>query len=299
MFMHTTRDNSLLGTMRFISRHEDNQVYGVLLPKAMTNQAMLNSDSYKIYYAIATGVEPLKTKKTQKKYDSAISFEETPSKKKPTKAKIDVPSTKIPVTKPKLIKKKASVKTDRGKSDGIDFQLGVLDEQQCKISGTYEGTGVKLGVPDVPKYDFASDKESWGDSGEDNNDDDDADDTKDDEGNNDGDDSDGNDDDDDNDVQQKDDGIFITQDKYVAEILKKFDFATMKIASTPMEPNKALVKDEEDDSVEIHLYRSMIGSLMYLTASRPDITFAIYTCARFQVTPKTSHLHAVKRALDT
>ncbi|GKC95576.1 putative ribonuclease H-like domain-containing protein, partial [Tanacetum coccineum] len=74
-------------------------------------------------------------------------------------------------------------------------------------------------------------------------------------------------------VQQKEDGIFISQDKYVAEILKKFDFATVKTASTPMEPNKALVKDEEADSVDVHLYRSMIGSLMYLTASRPDIIY--------------------------
>ncbi|GJX08771.1 putative ribonuclease H-like domain-containing protein [Tanacetum coccineum] len=94
---------------------------------------------------------------------------------------------------------------------------------------------------------------------------------------------------------KKEDGIFISQDKYVAKILKKFDFATVKTASTPMEPNKAFVKDEEADSVDVHLYRSMIGSLMYLIASRPDITFAVCACARFQVTPKTSHLHVVKR----
>ncbi|GKB29671.1 putative ribonuclease H-like domain-containing protein, partial [Tanacetum coccineum] len=72
-------------------------------------------------------------------------------------------------------------------------------------------------------------------------------------------------------VQQKKDGIFISQDKYVADILKKFDFATVKTTSTTMEPNKALIKDEEADSVDVHLCRSMIGSLMYLTASRPDI----------------------------
>ncbi|GJT34454.1 putative ribonuclease H-like domain-containing protein [Tanacetum coccineum] len=96
-------------------------------------------------------------------------------------------------------------------------------------------------------------------------------------------------------VQQKKDGIFISQDKYVADILKKFDFAIVKTTSTPMEPNKALIKDEEADSVDVHLYRSMIGSLMYLTASRPDIMFAVCACARFQVTPKMSHLHAVKR----
>ncbi|GKE77204.1 putative ribonuclease H-like domain-containing protein, partial [Tanacetum coccineum] len=81
-------------------------------------------------------------------------------------------------------------------------------------------------------------------------------------------------------VQQKEDRIFISQDKYVAEILKKFDIATMKIASTPMEPNKALVKDEEADNVDVHLYRSMIGLLMYLTTSRTDITFDVCACAR-------------------
>ncbi|GJZ11293.1 putative ribonuclease H-like domain-containing protein [Tanacetum coccineum] len=81
-------------------------------------------------------------------------------------------------------------------------------------------------------------------------------------------------------VKQKDEGIFISQDKYVADILKKFDFSTVKTASTPMETNKALLKDEEAADVDVHLYRSMIGSLMYLTASRPDIMFAVCTCAR-------------------
>ncbi|GJZ26663.1 retrovirus-related pol polyprotein from transposon TNT 1-94 [Tanacetum coccineum] len=73
-------------------------------------------------------------------------------------------------------------------------------------------------------------------------------------------------------VMQRDDGIFISQDKYVAaHILKKFDFVTMKTASTPIETNKALLKDKEAEDVDVHLYRSMIGSLMYLTAFRPDI----------------------------
>ncbi|GJR69430.1 putative ribonuclease H-like domain-containing protein [Tanacetum coccineum] len=89
-------------------------------------------------------------------------------------------------------------------------------------------------------------------------------------------------------VKQKDDGIFISQDKYVADILKKFDFVTVKIASTPIETNKALLKDEEAKDVDVHLYKSMIGSLMYLTASRPDIMFDVCACARFQVTPKDS-----------
>ncbi|GJV73293.1 putative ribonuclease H-like domain-containing protein, partial [Tanacetum coccineum] len=81
-------------------------------------------------------------------------------------------------------------------------------------------------------------------------------------------------------VKQKSDGIFISQDKYVVEIWKKFDFALVKAASTPMETNKALIKDEEGKDVDVHLYRSLIGSLMYLTASRPDIMFAVCACAR-------------------
>ncbi|GJX81660.1 putative ribonuclease H-like domain-containing protein [Tanacetum coccineum] len=96
-------------------------------------------------------------------------------------------------------------------------------------------------------------------------------------------------------VMQRDDGIFISQDKYMADILKKFDFSSVKTTSTLIETNKALLKNEEAEDVDVHLYRSMIGSLMYLTASRPDIMFAVCVCARFQVTPKTSHLHVVKR----
>ncbi|GKB77197.1 putative ribonuclease H-like domain-containing protein, partial [Tanacetum coccineum] len=96
-------------------------------------------------------------------------------------------------------------------------------------------------------------------------------------------------------VQQKEDGIFISQDKYVDEILKKFNYTDVKSASTPVDLEKPLVKDGDVDDVDVHLYRSMIGSLMYLIASRPDIMFAVCACARFQVTLKTSHLLAVKR----
>ncbi|GJT83798.1 putative ribonuclease H-like domain-containing protein [Tanacetum coccineum] len=96
-------------------------------------------------------------------------------------------------------------------------------------------------------------------------------------------------------VKQQPDGIFISQDKYVADILKKFDFWSIRTATTPIESNKPLVKDEDGVDVDVHVYRSMIGSLMYLTASRPDIMFAVCACARFQVTPKASHLNAVKR----
>nr|GEU41303.1 hypothetical protein [Tanacetum cinerariifolium] len=92
-----------------------------------------------------------------------------------------------------------------------------------------------------------------------------------------------------------DDGIFISQDKYVAEILRKFGFTDVKSASTLIETEKPLLKDPDSEDVDVHIYRSMIRSLMYLTLSRPDIMFAVCACARFQVTPKVSHLHAVKR----
>ncbi|GKA52378.1 putative ribonuclease H-like domain-containing protein [Tanacetum coccineum] len=95
-------------------------------------------------------------------------------------------------------------------------------------------------------------------------------------------------------VKQQPDGIFISQDKYVADILKKFDFCSIKTATTPIESNKPLVKDEDGVEVDVHEYRSMIGSLMYLTASRPDIMFAVCASARFQVSPKASYLHAVQ-----
>nr|GFA99783.1 putative ribonuclease H-like domain-containing protein [Tanacetum cinerariifolium] len=87
-------------------------------------------------------------------------------------------------------------------------------------------------------------------------------------------------------VKQKEDGIFISHDKYVTEVLRKFNFSDVKFASTPVDMEKILVKDADGDNVDVHLYRSMIRSLMYLTASRPDIMYAVCVCARFQVTPK-------------
>nr|GEX00817.1 hypothetical protein [Tanacetum cinerariifolium] len=96
-------------------------------------------------------------------------------------------------------------------------------------------------------------------------------------------------------VKQKKDEIFISQNKYVAEILKKFGLSEGKSASTPIDAEKPLLKDSDGEDVDVHTYRSMIGSLMYLTSSRPDIMFVVCACARFQVTLKILHLNAVKR----
>ncbi|GJR80034.1 putative ribonuclease H-like domain-containing protein [Tanacetum coccineum] len=96
-------------------------------------------------------------------------------------------------------------------------------------------------------------------------------------------------------LKQKPNGIFISQGKYVANILKKFDFCSIKTTTTLIVSNKPLVKYEDGVDVDVLVYMSMIGSLMYLIASRPDIMFVVCACARFQVTPKASHLNAVKR----
>ncbi|GJU93907.1 ribonuclease H-like domain, reverse transcriptase, RNA-dependent DNA polymerase [Tanacetum coccineum] len=90
--------------------------------------------------------------------------------------------------------------------------------------------------------------------------------------------------------------LFLAYASFMRLIVYQMDVKSAFLYGTiEEEPNKALVKDEEAEDVDVHLYRSMIGSLMYSTASRHDITFAIYACVRFQVTPKVSHLHAVKR----
>nr|GFA16246.1 uncharacterized mitochondrial protein AtMg00810-like [Tanacetum cinerariifolium] len=96
-------------------------------------------------------------------------------------------------------------------------------------------------------------------------------------------------------VKQKKDGIFISQDNYVAEILRKFRLTEGKSASTPIDTDKHLLKDPDGKDVDVHTYKSMIGSLMYLTSSRPDVMFAVCTYTCFQVTPNAPHLHAVKR----
>ena len=96
-------------------------------------------------------------------------------------------------------------------------------------------------------------------------------------------------------IKQTKEGIFINQAKYVKDLLKKFDFEGMKPLSTPMSSSIKIDKDENGKAVDITKYRGMIGSLLYLTASRPDIMYSVCLCARYQSNPKESHLNAVKR----
>ncbi|GKG11699.1 hypothetical protein Tco_0345936, partial [Tanacetum coccineum] len=89
--------------------------------------------------------------------------------------------------------------------------------------------------------------------------------------------------------------IFINQLKYVLESLKKYGFDSCDPVDTPMVEKSKLDKDKEGKAVDLSHYRSMIGTLLYLTASRLDLQFAICMCARYQVRPTKKHLNAVKR----
>nr|GEZ40386.1 uncharacterized mitochondrial protein AtMg00810-like [Tanacetum cinerariifolium] len=91
------------------------------------------------------------------------------------------------------------------------------------------------------------------------------------------------------------DDIFFYQSKYIKEMLKKFGLEDSKPIKTSMSSDTKLTKDEECESIDSTKYPGMIGSLLYLTASRPDIMFSVCLCTRFQEAPKTSHLEAVKR----
>nr|GEU98620.1 hypothetical protein [Tanacetum cinerariifolium] len=96
-------------------------------------------------------------------------------------------------------------------------------------------------------------------------------------------------------IKQVEDKVFFNQSKYVKEMLKKFWLEDSKPTKTPMSSKIKLTKDDEADSVDSSKYRGMIGSLLYLTASMPDIMFSVCLCARFQENPKTTHLEVVKR----
>jgi hypothetical protein len=98
-------------------------------------------------------------------------------------------------------------------------------------------------------------------------------------------------------VKQSSAGIFISQEKYLKEILKKFQMEDSSIVSTPMVVGCKLSKDDVSPDVDQRTYHSMIGSLLYITASRPDIMQAVGMVGCFQSAPKQTHLVAVKRIL--
>jgi hypothetical protein len=98
-------------------------------------------------------------------------------------------------------------------------------------------------------------------------------------------------------VKQMKDGNFLSQEKYTKDLLKRFNMEKCKPIKTPMPTNGHLDLDGGGNPVDQTLYHSIIGSLLYLTASRPDIMFSVCMCARFQSIPKKAHLRVVKKML--
>jgi hypothetical protein len=95
-------------------------------------------------------------------------------------------------------------------------------------------------------------------------------------------------------VKQMKQGTFLHQAKCTKDLMKKFNMAELKPVSTPMSSAASLCPDEEYEAVDQREYRSKIGSLLYLTATRPDIQFTVGLCARFQASPRSSHQTAVQ-----
>jgi hypothetical protein len=98
-------------------------------------------------------------------------------------------------------------------------------------------------------------------------------------------------------IKQMKDDNFICQTKYAKELVKKFDLNNCKTSKTPMTIDANLGVDQGEMSTDIHQYKAMIDSFLYLTVSRPDIIFFICLCARYQANPKEFHLIVLKRIL--
>ncbi|GKE38399.1 hypothetical protein Tco_1461804 [Tanacetum coccineum] len=210
MFWHTARDDTMFTSMRCISKHEDTQVYGTILPKELTNQAISSYQSTRIK-------SKAKVSKSDKK--------KQPVEK--TKAKGLAVLSKVALTKAeqlKLATKRSKTQFHSshasGSGDGVDTQSKVPDEQQQKSSGTDDGTGTKPGVPDVSIYESESEKESWDDS-EDKDDENDSDDLSvEGDDNNDGGDDDANDEDKQEGDETNDDNEEIDSDRTESDKIK-------------------------------------------------------------------------------
>ncbi|GJT43721.1 hypothetical protein Tco_0952436 [Tanacetum coccineum] len=169
--LHTIRDDNLLGTLKYVSKTEDYQKYGALIPEQMINQTIKDSKEYKIYLAFATGKSTPKKARKFKKIASpskkqTLVLEEEPAKN-PKRAKHPEP-TKKDTPDVSVSKKKALATTDRSKGIDLLSETALLedaqmkkvhDELQDKTTGTNEGTGTILGVPDSDDDQNDDDKE--------------------------------------------------------------------------------------------------------------------------------------------
>ncbi|GJU96700.1 hypothetical protein Tco_1321456 [Tanacetum coccineum] len=175
---HYARDDYMFTTIKVVSRHEDTQLYGAILPNELTNEDIRNSESFKEYYAIASGAEPPKTKARVKKKQVGSDMSKTP----PTKGKRLKTSAKAA----KTAKKKQPAKTSKAKGLSVLSEVALTEAEQIKLatkrsliqthsshasgSGADEGTGSIPGVPDVPTYESDDEQISWKSSEEDDDD---------------------------------------------------------------------------------------------------------------------------------
>ncbi|GJR88454.1 hypothetical protein Tco_0212465 [Tanacetum coccineum] len=158
---HFTRDDYMFTTIKVVSRHEDTQLYGAILPDELMNEAIKDSESYKEYYGIALGAEPLKTKASVKKKQVGSDTSKTPPTAKGKRLKTSAKTTKT-------AKKKQPAKTSKAKGLTMLSEVALTEAEQMKLaikrsliethsshasgSSINEGTGSKPGVPDVPTY---------------------------------------------------------------------------------------------------------------------------------------------------
>ncbi|GJY01006.1 hypothetical protein Tco_0359158 [Tanacetum coccineum] len=178
MFWHYARDDLMFTTIRVISKHQDTQVYGAILPQHLTNQDMLESEAYKTYHAYATGEKTPKPKSTKKKADS-----ESSPKTKPTQAS---KGKRIKTSAKGVIPAKKKQSATKSKGLTVLSEVALTEAEQMKIalerskiqthssyasgSGADEGTGITPGVPDVPTYESDVEQISWKSSDEEDDD---------------------------------------------------------------------------------------------------------------------------------
>nr|GEW02570.1 uncharacterized mitochondrial protein AtMg00810-like [Tanacetum cinerariifolium] len=341
---HYVRDDHMFSTIKLVSRHQNMQQFGALLPNELTNKEIKNSNAYKEYYAISIRAAPPKPKASARRTRNSSDTSITPS--------TTVTSLRLTAS----AKGKQTAKASKAKSLSALSEVAMTEAQQLKLvtkrsmqqthisqatgSGADEGTGSIPGVPDAPT-DEPKEEFSWN--------------STDDEGKDEGDD----------DyferlevleliprpdkvmllgvtvkkrgstlktayaahknmvvyemdvktaflngnlreevyVSQPDGitdfsmsrGIFINQSKYSLESIKKYGFESYDPVDTPMVKKSKLDEDKEGKAIDPSHYLGMIGTLLYLTASKPDLQFAICMCARYQTRPIEKHVHAVKR----
>ncbi|GJV46292.1 hypothetical protein Tco_1430828 [Tanacetum coccineum] len=165
MFWHYARDDFMFTTVRVISKHQDTQVYGVILTQHLTNQAMLESEAYMTYCAYVTGEKTQKPKTTKKKVDSESSpkmkyTQASKGKRITTLAKGDKPAKKKQsVTKSKGLAVLSEVALTEAQQMKIAIESSNTQTHSSHASGL--GAGDKSEVPDVPKYKSKSEEESW------------------------------------------------------------------------------------------------------------------------------------------